>query len=81
MTDDPKPHFYDFAQPKVTALAIELQQHGLSLDQVANVLMSGGIALAVGISGKEATVVALGAIAAAVASGKYDGAIETDALN
>jgi hypothetical protein len=79
-----KPDLYDRAQTKVTRLAVELNEvDQLSLDQVANALMSGAIALAVGVSGKEATVAHLGAIAAAVASGRYDDAaeIETNPLN
>ena len=77
-----KPDFYDRVQPLITQFAISLQEeHGLSVDEVGNSLMSAGIAIAVGVSGKEATVVALGAIAKAVASGRYDGAVEMTTLS
>ena len=61
MSDAPKREFFDRVQPVITQFAISLQEkHGLTVDEVGNSLMSDGIAIAVGVSGKEATTVALG---------------------
>jgi hypothetical protein len=84
MTDEPKREFFTRVRPLITQFAIDLQEkHGLSVADVADSFMSAAVAISVGVSGRERTCVHLGAIAAAVASGRYDDAVtvETSALN
>ena len=84
MSYEPKRDFFARVQPKLTQFAISLQeQDGLTVAQVGDALMSAAVAISVGVSGRAATVAALGGIAQAVASGRYDHAaeVETGPLN
>jgi hypothetical protein len=74
-----KREFFNRVQPKLTAFAIELnEKDGLSVAEVADALMSAAIAISVGVSGRERTVMHLGAVAAAVAAGRFDNAAKVE---